>query len=63
MRDRLIYGSYDEKRRVFQASVDPPDAPVRRMVDMDREEDLAALARRRRASIFWWPPRGKVRAP
>jgi hypothetical protein len=61
MRDRLIYGSYDEVRRVFQVSVDPPDSPVRRMIDVEREEDVAALAKRRRARVFWWPPR-KVRA-
>lgn len=56
MRDRLIYGSYDEIRRVYQVSNDPPDAPVRRMIDVDREEDVTALAKRKRARIFWWPP-------
>jgi hypothetical protein len=60
MRDRLIYGSYDEVRRVFQVSKDPPDSPVRRITEVDREEDVTAMAKRYRSRIFWWPPR-KVR--
>jgi hypothetical protein len=61
VRDRLIYGSYDEARRIFLVSQDPPDSPVRRIVEVDREEDVTAMAKRKRARVFWWPPR-KVRA-
>ena len=61
MRDRLIYGSYDEARRIYQVSMDPPDSPTRRMVEVDREEDVMRLAKRRRARLFWWPPRKAIR--
>jgi hypothetical protein len=57
MRERLIYGSYDERRGTYSISVDPPDSPTRRIIEVDREQDVTAMAKRKRARVFWWPPR------
>jgi hypothetical protein len=57
VRDRLIYGSFDEQRGIYQVSMDPPDSPTRRVIEVDREQDVTALAKRKRARVFWWPPR------
>jgi hypothetical protein len=57
VKDRLIYGSYDETLRKYLVSADPPDAPVRKIVEVDSESDVNALAKRRRARVFWWPTR------
>jgi hypothetical protein len=54
-RDRLVYGCYDPAAKVYRVSDDPPDAPVRRMIDCGEVSEVNAFAKRRRARVVWIP--------
>lgn len=53
-RDRLIYASLDQG--LYRVSLEPPDAPVRPMVECETRAEVDAIAKRKRARIVWWPP-------
>jgi hypothetical protein len=52
----LFYGWYDAPNKQLRLSAFPPDAPVRPSVEISSVEAAQALAERKRADIYWWPP-------
>lgn len=53
---RRLYGWHDAKKNVFRVSWWPADAPVRPSIEIETKAEVDAMAKRKRADVFWWPP-------